>query len=79
MKTTKMCLANIQGKMNRAEMKKVMAGSGCGSITLVSYNSYGAPWQSCNYNMTYPSGVTTYIIGNGCIAGMSPGTTTTYC
>lgn len=63
-----MSLANIQGKMNRAEMKKVMAGSGCGSITLVSYNSYGAPWQSCNYNMTYPSGEVRYTIGNASIA-----------
>ena len=27
MKTTKMSLANIQGKMSRAEMKKIMAGS----------------------------------------------------
>ena len=31
MKTLKMSLANIQGKLSRAEMKKVMAGSGeCG-------------------------------------------------
>ena len=28
MKTTKMSLANIQGKLSRAEMKKIMAGSG---------------------------------------------------
>lgn len=26
MKTTKMSLANIQGKLNRSEMKKIMAG-----------------------------------------------------
>jgi len=30
MKTLKMSLANIQGKLSRAEMKKVMAGSGIG-------------------------------------------------
>ncbi len=32
MKTTKMSLANIQGKLSRSEMKKIMAGSGvtCG-------------------------------------------------
>ena len=28
MKTKKMSLANIQGKLSRAEMKKIMAGSG---------------------------------------------------
>jgi len=28
MKTTKMSLANIQGKLTRNEMKKIMAGSG---------------------------------------------------
>ena len=28
MKTLKMSLANIQGKLSRAEMRKVMAGSG---------------------------------------------------
>ena len=36
MKTKKMSLANIQGKLSRAEMKNIMAGSGgsggcCGS------------------------------------------------
>jgi hypothetical protein len=30
MKTTKMSLANIQGKLSRAEMKNIMAGSGTG-------------------------------------------------
>lgn len=38
MKTTKMSLANLQGKMSRAEMKRIMAGSGddggrCGDCT----------------------------------------------
>ena len=28
MKTTKMSLANIEGKLSRAEMKQIMAGSG---------------------------------------------------
>jgi hypothetical protein len=28
MKTTKMSLANIQGKLSRTEMKSIMAGSG---------------------------------------------------
>ena len=30
MKTQKMCLANIQGKLSRTEMKNIMAGSGDG-------------------------------------------------
>jgi hypothetical protein len=30
MKTTKMSLANIQGKLSRTEMKNIMAGSGGG-------------------------------------------------
>ena len=31
MRTTKMSLANIQGKLSRTEMKNIMAGSGGGS------------------------------------------------
>lgn len=31
MKTKKMSLANIQGQLSRLEMKKIMAGSSCGS------------------------------------------------
>lgn len=31
MKTTKVSLANIQGKLSRAEMKNIMAGSGSDS------------------------------------------------
>ncbi len=35
MKRTKMSLANIQGKLSRAEMKNIMAGSGadCGGAS----------------------------------------------
>jgi hypothetical protein len=39
MKTTKMSLANLQGKLSRNEMKKIMAGSGAdcgGTSTCVS-------------------------------------------
>lgn len=36
MKTKKMSLANIQGKLSRNEMKQIMAGSGCGTITCSS-------------------------------------------
>ena len=40
MKTKKMSLANVQGKLSRAEMKNVMAGCGwnCGSNFSCSYN-----------------------------------------
>lgn len=31
MKTTKMSLANMQGKLSRTEMKNIMAGSGSGA------------------------------------------------
>jgi len=34
METKKMSLANIQGKLSRAEMKNIMAGSGSGTCTL---------------------------------------------
>ena len=36
MKTTKMSLANIQGKLSRTEMKNIMAGSGAGCGTGIS-------------------------------------------
>lgn len=32
MKTKKMSLANIHGKLSRAEMKNIMAGSECGGV-----------------------------------------------
>jgi hypothetical protein len=37
MKTQKMSLANIQGKMSRAEMKNIMAGSGGACMTEYEY------------------------------------------
>lgn len=47
MQTKKMSLANIQGKLNRTEMKKIMAGSGtlCGNYndpcyTLATWGTY---------------------------------------
>lgn len=58
MKTEKMSLANIQGKLSRAEMKNIMAGSGfgwgtcctpsgdCGGITGCMQ------WQPCNQVFT---------------------------
>jgi hypothetical protein len=37
MKQIKLSLANIQGKLSRAEMKKIMAGSGAGCATSMSW------------------------------------------
>lgn len=44
MKTQKMSLANVQGKLSRKEMKTIMAGSGtCGCDT------FGGPcWNPCS-------------------------------
>jgi hypothetical protein len=40
MKTQKMSLANIQGKLSRDEMKKIMAGStGCSTGPCTVYNN----------------------------------------
>jgi hypothetical protein len=41
MQTKKMSLANIQGKLSRAEMKNIMAGSGEGTCTLSCFTSSG--------------------------------------
>jgi hypothetical protein len=53
MKTTKMSLANIQGKLSRTEMKNIMAGSGrCDSC----WGSGGTLAHS-NSNGTYGAGM----------------------
>ncbi len=54
MKTTKMSLANIEGKLSRAEMKKIMAGSdsgSCGSGPCSVYNSStgDTAYGTCGY------------------------------
>lgn len=41
MKTFKMSLENIQGKLSRAEMKKVMAGSGTQGNCTISCSCNG--------------------------------------
>lgn len=46
MKTTKMSLANIQGKLSRTEMKNIMAGSG-GDNMCNAYCGEGSG-QSCD-------------------------------
>ncbi len=45
MKTRKISLADIQGKLSRAEMKNIMAGSGgqgCGTCGVVGCDCYNA-------------------------------------
>jgi hypothetical protein len=41
MKSTKMNVANIQGKLNRTEMKNIMAGSGAGPMHWKCWNMDG--------------------------------------
>ena len=41
MQTTKMSLANIQGKLSRTEMKNIMAGSGGCPTNCYSNNQLG--------------------------------------
>lgn len=49
MKTTKMNLANIQGKLSRAEMKKIMGGSGttC-SGSCYKWNGHMMDYGTCS-------------------------------
>ena len=55
MKTQKMSLANIQGKLSRAEMKNIMAGSGdqyygtCCNGTDCYPRTGCSNWSPCNY------------------------------
>ena len=58
METKKMNLANIQGKLSRAEMKNIMAGSGGGCTTDSFCNSY----QSACWKAGY-SGLARYLGG----------------
>ena len=51
MQTKKMSLANIQGKLSRAEMKNIMAGSGSGCVKTGDY---------CNRNDTCCSSTAGY-------------------
>lgn len=55
MKTTKLSLANIQGKLSRVEMKKIMAGSTTGG------GSGGCSSSPCAMNM--------WMSNYGCCAG----------
>ena len=49
MKTLKMSLENIQGKMNRKEMRNIMAGSG-GTDKCAGYRANcGSGQYSCSY------------------------------
>lgn len=49
MKKTKMSLANIQGKLSKTEMKKIMAGSGHSLCGQWCESEYDCRWMSyCN-------------------------------
>lgn len=50
MKTTKMSLANIQGKLSRTEMKNIMAGSG--SFCKSEGSPCGPNGATCMYENT---------------------------
>ena len=50
MKTQKMSLANIQGKLSRAEMKNIMAGSGGRCYTQCDINGANFYSDSCGNN-----------------------------
>lgn len=54
MKTVRMSLENIQGKMARTEMRNIMAGSGCFQCTCSGYSestfmacSISECWSKC--------------------------------
>jgi hypothetical protein len=49
MQTKKMSLANIQGKLSRAEMKNIMAGSGgsCSTSSCTVYDRSSGTTYSC--------------------------------
>ena len=61
MGTQKMSLANIQGKLSRAEMKDIMAGSGTACSCHAHYNSNGSlhsyGWNLCGGDAN-PAGTT---------------------
>ena len=57
MQTKKMSLANIKGKLSRAEMKNIMAGSGDLGWGKCCYNGDCGgtdcmQWVTCNYTFT---------------------------
>jgi hypothetical protein len=63
MKTTKMSLATIQGKLSRVEMKKIMAGSGesdcgtqCSGTCSLGNGNYGKCYTSPKNGNCYCSG-----------------------
>ncbi len=54
MKTVKMSLDTIQGKLSRTEMKEIMAGSGaCGYMEYL----FHCTWSSSSYGMSGGGGV----------------------
>jgi hypothetical protein len=59
MKTLKMSVANIQGKMSRMEMRNIMAGSGGNCYMRCSQSSSSFAVSDCSmatYNAQCPNG-----------------------
>ena len=58
MQTQKMSLANIKGKLSRAEMKKIMAGCGSLGCACGSDSDCGSGAPHCNKNKSCDDGKT---------------------
>lgn len=67
MQTKKMSLANIQGKLSRAEMKSIMAGSGSGDAC------------NCNSNDDCAGNATKKTCYNGAAYSCTPGAKIGWC
>jgi hypothetical protein len=50
MQTKKMSLANIKGKLSRAEMKQIMAGSSCGCTSNADCEAKHCGTRCFSYN-----------------------------
>ena len=58
MKTTKMSLANMHGKLSRTEMKKIMAGTVPVECQCTSDRDCGGNAPYCNHNRSCDEGKT---------------------
>lgn len=63
MKTQKMSLANIEGKLSRAEMKNIMAGSGSSCDVYCGSGSYYTCSGTCGSCQSAGNGSNPYVAG----------------
>jgi hypothetical protein len=61
MKTLKMSLENIQGKLSRIEMRNIMAGSGDNCNDICAKGSGQCAGGDCPYCLEVPNWVGTYV------------------